>query len=148
MSNKEDLQRFLSAQERDYDLALREIKDGKKRSHWMWYIFPQISGLGFSDMSSYYALKNLKEAEAYFRHPVLGARLMEITKVLLSKTSSDATAIFGSPDDLKLRSSMTLFSRIPGISTVFQQVLDRYYDGQNDPKTISLLEPDQGSTDH
>jgi uncharacterized protein (DUF1810 family) len=148
MSNKEDLQRFLSAQERDYDLALREIKDGKKRSHWMWYIFPQISGLGFSDMSSYYALKDLKEAEAYFRHPVLGARLMEITKVLLSKTSSDATAIFGSPDDLKLRSSMTLFSRIPGIPSVFQQVLDRYYDGKIDPKTISLLEADQASTDH
>lgn len=148
MSNKEDLQRFLSAQERDYDLALREIKDGKKRSHWMWYIFPQISGLGFSDMSSYYGLKNLKEAEAYFGHPVLGARLLEITKVLLSKTSSDATAIFGSPDDLKLRSSMTLFSRIPGISPVFQQVLDRYYDGKNDPKTISLLEANQASTDH
>jgi uncharacterized protein (DUF1810 family) len=140
MSNTKDLERFLTAQEQDFSLALKEIKNGRKRSHWMWYIFPQISGLGFSSTSSHYALKDLQEASAYLQHPVLGPRLIEITKMLLSSPTSDATAIFGSPDDLKLRSSMTLFSQIPGSPPVFQQVLDKYYGGQPDAKTIRLLE--------
>lgn len=139
MSNNEGLKRFLDAQEQDYSLALEELNAGHKRSHWMWYIFPQISGLGFSAMSSYYAIKDLKEAEAYLQHPVLGMRLIEITKVLLSSAGNDASAVFGSPDDLKLRSSMTLFSQVPGTAPVFQQVLDKFFLGVPDSKTISIL---------
>lgn len=145
MPNKKHLQRFLSAQDRDYYLALEELRGGRKRSHWMWYIFPQISGLGFSSMSSYYALKDLQEAEDFLQHPVLGKRLFEITKVLLSLAEGDATAIFSSPDDLKLRSSMTLFSQVSGSSAVFQQVLDKYYAGQPDPTTIKLIEATKAS---
>lgn len=139
MSNNEGLNRFLDAQERDYSIAFEELNAGQKRSHWMWYIFPQISGLGFSSMSSYYAIKDLKEAEAYLQHPVLGRRLIEITKVLLRSAGNDAKAIFGSPDDLKFRSSMTLFSQVTGSSPVFQQVLDKFFQGVPDSKTISIL---------
>src|SRR5206468_7623910 len=98
--------RFLDAQHNDYATALAEIKKGRKQSHWMWYIFPQIQGLGYSDTSRYYAINNLQEAEAYLKHSVLGRRLIEICETLLSLPGSDAHAIFGSPDDLKLRSSM------------------------------------------
>src|ERR1700709_704106 len=111
--NEQDLSRFLTAQEKDYATALAEIKNGRKRSHWMWYIFPQIAGLGFSETSRFYALKDQAEAEAYLQHPVLGSRLIEISKALLEIEDNHATRIFGNPDDLKLKSSMTLFSALP-----------------------------------
>jgi uncharacterized protein (DUF1810 family) len=139
MADTNDLKRFLSAQEHDYATALSEIKAGRKRSHWMWYIFPQISGLGFSSTSAYYGIKSLEEAAAYLQHPVLGKRLLEISEVLLTLEGRNATAIFGQPDDVKLKSSMTLFSRVPGSPAIFQQVLDKFFYGLGDEKTIELL---------
>src|SRR5687768_7508760 len=105
-----NLQRFITAQQNDYPAALAEIKQGRKRSHWMWYIFPQIAGLGFSETSRYYALKNIAEAQEYLNHPILGSRLIEICTVLLKLPTNNATHVFGSPDDLKLRSCITLFA--------------------------------------
>jgi uncharacterized protein (DUF1810 family) len=134
-----DLERFIRAQETDYRTALTEIRNGRKRSHWMWYIFPQIASLGFSSTSKYYSLKNLKEAKAYLDDEILGKRLMEISGVLLNLESNDATRIFGTPDDMKLRSSMTLFSRVEGADPVFQKVLDKFFGGLPDEKTIRLL---------
>ena len=134
-----DLQRFLSAQQRDYPTALVEIKQGRKRSHWMWYIFPQIAGLGFSETSRHYALKNLDEAQAYLNHPVLGGRLIEICTELLKLSTNNATQIFGTPDDLKLRSCITLFNSLPNTNPVFQQELDRFFNGERDSKTLKLI---------
>ena len=134
-----DLQRFLSAQQRDYPLALAEIKLGRKRSHWIWYIFPQIAGLGFSEISHRYAIKNLDEAQAYLNHPVLGSRLVEICNELLKLPSDNATQIFGTPDDMKLRSCVTLFASLPNTSAEFQQVLDKFFGGEADKRTIQLL---------
>src|SRR5947208_7328407 len=107
-----DLQRFVEAQAGDHDRALAEVKSGRKRSHWMWYIFPQIDGLGFSSMSKQYAIKSLAEAEAYLRHPVLGPRLVEIAGAALGVEGRSALDIFGSPDDMKLRSCATLFAQV------------------------------------
>lgn len=140
MAGNGDLQRFLNAQQEDYAIALSEIKAGRKKSHWMWYIFPQISGLGFSSTSAYYGIKNLDEATAYLHHPILGKRLLEISETLLNLESQNATAIFGQPDDVKLKSSMTLFSRVPGSPAIFQQVLNKFFDGFTDETTIKLLE--------
>jgi uncharacterized protein (DUF1810 family) len=137
--NEQDLTRFLTAQERDYTTALTEIKSGRKRSHWMWYIFPQIAGLGFSETSKFYALKDQAEAEAYLAHPVLGQRLIEISKVLLALDDDHATRIFGSPDDLKLKSSMTLFAVLPNTDPVFKEILTRFFNGIQDWETIRLL---------
>ncbi|GGC66254.1 hypothetical protein GCM10011387_19710 [Pedobacter quisquiliarum] len=139
MTATADLQRFLNAQQEDYATALQEIKAGRKSSHWMWYIFPQINGLGFSSTSVYYGIKDIEEASAYLKHPMLGKNLLEISEALLSLEGRDATSIFGYPDDLKLKSSMTLFSSIPDSPAVFQQVLDKYFDGDADPKTLQLL---------
>jgi uncharacterized protein (DUF1810 family) len=136
MSN---LTRFVDAQVTDYQQALAEIKAGRKRSHWMWYIFPQIQGLGFSSISQRYAIKDADEAAAYLQHPVLGARLLEISQALLGLASSNATSVMGSPDDLKLRSSMTLFAAVPGASPVFQQVLDKFFAGKPDGQTLQML---------
>jgi uncharacterized protein (DUF1810 family) len=122
-----NLQRFIDAQATAYPTALSEIRSGRKRSHWMWYIFPQIQGLGFSEVSKFYALQNLTEAEAYLNHPILGKRLIEIWQELLNLVDTDATEIFGYPDDLKLKSSMALFSSIPDTIGVFQLVLDGDY---------------------
>ena len=133
------LQRFLDAQATDYFQALAELKAGRKRSHWMWYIFPQIQGLGFSSTSQHYAIRDAAEAAAYLAHPVLGARLREISGELLKLSSSSAGSIFGSPDDLKLRSSMTLFAAVPGADPVFQAVLDKYFGGQPDAQTLRRL---------
>lgn len=140
MAGNGDLQRFLNAQQEDYAIALSEIKAGHKKSHWMWYIFPQISGLGFSSTSAYYGIKNLDEATAYLHHPILGKRLLEISETLLNLESQNAPAIFGQPDDVKLKSSMTLFSRVPGSPAIFQQVLNKFFDGFTDETTIKLLE--------
>lgn len=133
-----DLSRFLKAQEQDYEQALREIRSGRKRSHWMWYIFPQIQGLGFSPTAQYYAIRDLQEARDYLAHPVLGARLKEISSALLDLNGLSASEIFGYPDDLKLRSSMTLFRMADLNEPVFLEVLEKYYDGKPDARTVEL----------
>lgn len=133
------LERFLLAQERDFEIALTEISYGRKLTHWMWYIFPQIQGLDFSDTAKFYAIKDLKEAIAYFLHPVLGPRLVKIAKELIRDQKRSAVEIFGSPDDLKLRSSMTLFSSLPVTDPVFKQVLDHFFAGQKDQETEKML---------
>ena len=133
-----DLSRFLKAQEQDYEQALREIRSGRKRSHWMWYIFPQIQGLGFSPTAQYYAIRDLQEARDYLTHPVLGARLKEISSALLDLNGLSASEIFGYPDDLKLRSSMTLFRMADLNEPVFLEVLEKYYDGKPDARTVEL----------
>jgi len=131
-----ELSRFLSAQVRDYDRALTEIRAGRKVSHWIWYIFPQLKGLGYSTNATYYGIRDLQEASDYLKHPILGHRLVEISQALLKHTHKTATAIMGSPDDVKLRSSMTLFSLVPGADPVFSQVLDQFFQGQKDERTV------------
>lgn len=137
MSN---LKRFRQAQEQDYQAALAEIRSGKKRGHWMWYIFPQIAGLGMTDISRYYAIKDIREATDYLLDQELGFRLTEICKALLVLETDDAHAIFGSPDNLKLRSSMTLFDAVPATFPVFGQVLNKFYGGERDERTLQLLQ--------
>jgi len=133
------LQRFLDAQQHDYPVALSEIKNGKKHGHWMWYIFPQIAGLGFSETSKFYAIKDIAEAKVFLEHPVLGSRLIAICEALLPLTSNNALSIFGSPDDMKLRSSMTLFSAVPGADPVFNAVLDKFFTGIRDERTMEKI---------
>ena len=133
-----DLSRFHKAQQSSYKTALAEIRSGRKRSHWIWYIFPQIQGLGFSSTAQYYAIENLEEAKAYLADPVLRERLLEISNALLALDSCDPSEVMGYPDDLKLRSSMTLFSLAEPECTVFRDVLDKFYDGQEDSRTIAL----------
>ncbi|HTE02474.1 MAG TPA: DUF1810 domain-containing protein [Mucilaginibacter sp.] len=140
MAADSELKRFVDAQQRDYEVALAEIKNGRKRGHWMWYVFPQIRGLGFSSTSQHYAIHDLNEAQSYLRHPILGQRLVEICKALLELDGSNAHLVFGSPDDLKLKSSMTLFAAVPGSDLVFQQVLEKYYQGKMDIPTLTLLD--------
>lgn len=134
-----DLQRFTSAQERVYRDVLAELRGGRKRSHWMWFIFPQIEGLGYSATSKHYAIKSPQEARAYLQHPVLGARLVECAETILQLTGRSASEIFGSPDDMKLRSSMTLFAAVADTDSVFARVLDKYFGGKPDQKTLDLL---------
>ena len=136
---KYDLDRFLKGQARNYDAALREIQSGCKRSHWMWYVFPQIQGLGYSSTAQYYAIRDLDEAQAYLQHPVLRERLLEISGALLNLDSHNASEVFGWPDDMKLRSSMTLFAEAEPACEVFQKVLDQYFHGKKDEKTLSIL---------
>ena len=132
------LERFVQDQADSYVHALREIKSGRKTSHWMWYIFPQLSGLGHSQTARYYAIRDRAEAEAYLAHPVLGKRLLEISSELLKLESSDATAVMGWPDDLKLKSSMTLFSLVSR-EPVFRQVLEKYFRGEEDVYTVQAI---------
>ena len=134
-----DLERFVRAQIGSYETALWEIRRGRKCSHWMWYIFPQIAGLGMSSTAQYYAIQDLQEAEEYLAHPILGPRLLEISGELLKLSTNDAYAVFGWPDDLKLRSSMTLFAAVSPEGSVFHRVLDKYYGGIPDDLTLSLL---------
>ena len=134
-----NLNRFIEAQTGSYPAALSEMKNGRKRSHWTWYIFPQIQGLGLSETARFYAIQDLREAEEYARHPVLGSRLVEISTALLGLKSNDAHAIMGSPDDLKLKSSMTLFAAVPGADAVFQMVLDKFIGGAKDEKTLRII---------
>lgn len=140
MQNQKDsgLDRFLKAQELDYKDALSEIKSGHKRSHWIWYIFPQIQGLGYSETSKFYAVKDKKEAQDYVKHPILGERLLKISEALLQLESSDAREVMGVPDDMKLKSSMTLFSLVSD-NPVFQKVLDKFFDGEKDKFTVEAL---------
>ncbi len=133
------LERFVKAQQYDYETALREILGGRKRSHWMWYIFPQLQGLGFSSTAQYYGIRDLEEAKDYMEHPVLGARLVEISSALLTLETSDPSAVMGYPDDLKLRSSMTLFELAAPEQPVFARVLEKFYAGHRDRRTLELL---------
>ena len=133
-----DLERFVQAQAADYDQALSELRDGEKRSHWMWYIFPQIEGLGQSSMSHRYSIKSAGEARAYLDHPILGPRLRECAEVVNGIVGRSAHEIFGSPDDMKLRSSMTLFAQV-STDAVFDQILRKFFNGQHDSKTLRQL---------
>ena len=134
-----DLERFYEAQEYDYETALSEIRNGRKESHWMWYIFPQVSGLGRSTMAEYYAIRSREEAKAYIEDPVLGKRLIEISQALLQVDSDDSEEVMGWPDNLKLRSCMTLFAEVAPEQPVFRSVLEKFYDGEMDGKTLDIL---------
>ncbi len=134
-----DLDRFVQAQQGDYDQALSEIKSGQKRSHWMWYIFPQVDGLGRSAIATRYAITSVAEATAYLRHPVLGPRLRGCAEAALGVEGRSAHEIFGSPDDMKLRSCATLFACVSPEGSVFHRVLDQYFQGMPDRKTLGLL---------
>jgi len=133
-----DLTRFLHAQEGVYDRALAEIKVGRKQTHWMWFIFPQIRGLGRSDTARRYAIRDLAEAEAYLNHPILGPRLVECAEAVLAVTGRSAWEIFGSPDDLKLQSSATLFAQVAKPDSVFERLLVKYFRGERDAATLAL----------
>jgi len=133
-----DIDRFVRAQATDYDQALSELRDGHKRSHWMWYIFPQIEGLGLSPMSRQYAIKGAAEARAYLDHPVLGPRLNECATVVYGISGRTALGIFGAPDDMKLRSSATLFASVSG-GGIFEQLIQKYFEGKHDEKTLEKL---------
>jgi len=133
-----DLSRFLNAQARDYATALAEIRAGRKRSHWMWYVFPQLGGLGSSPTAERYAIRGLDEARAYLAEPTLRARLEEISGALLALPGDDPGAVLGWPDELKLRSSMTLFALADPACPVFRAVLDKYYGGEPDRRTLAL----------
>ena len=137
--NKTPLNRFLDAQDSIYAQALAELKNGRKQSHWMWYIFPQISGLGHSETAKFYAISDVQEARDYLDHPILGTRLIEAAKALLTVEGKTANQIMGSPDDTKLRSSMTLFSLLTPTNPVFQAVLTTYFEGLADQRTIDLI---------
>jgi uncharacterized protein (DUF1810 family) len=143
------LGRFVLAQRDDYEQALSEITSGRKRSHWMWYIFPQLDGLAFSSTSKHYAIKSLDEARAYLDHPVLGPRLLECTEAVVRLEGRTAQDIFGSPDDLKLRSCATLFACVAPPGSVFDRLLTKYYRGRRDDKTLQLLgiSPSPGAGD-
>lgn len=141
MTEQHNLARFVNAQEGVYGSALNEIKNGKKTSHWMWYIFPQIQGLGYSDTAVKFAIRNKREAAEYLQHPILGSRLVEISTALLNLDTSNAAEVFGHVDSLKLKSSMTLFSLLENTNPVFQQVLDKFYRGEKDNNTLALVNP-------
>jgi uncharacterized protein (DUF1810 family) len=134
-----DLSRFIKAQDRIYDRVLTELRNGYKRSHWMWYIFPQVDGLGHSATSKHYAIKSAEEAQAYLEHPVLGKRLLECTETVLAIDGLSASEVFGFPDDLKLKSSMTLFAAISDRASPFARVLEKYYRGSHDEMTLEIL---------
>jgi len=134
-----DLRRFLQAQADDYDQALSEIRSGRKRTHWMWYIFPQIDGLAVSSTAKHYSIKSVEEARAYLDHPVLGPRLLECAAAAVGVEGRSATEIFGFPDDLKLRSCATLFACVSPASSVFERLLGKYYGSVPDDKTLRLL---------
>ena len=134
-----NLGRFVNAQSGVYEGALAELRSGRKRTHWMWFIFPQVEGLGRSSTSRFYAVKGLEEAREYLRHPVLGPRLAECAEAVLAVEGRTASAIFSYPDDLKLHSSMTLFSVAAGPGSVFARVLDKYFQGRQDAGTLREL---------
>lgn len=139
-----ELSRFISAQNEVYYRVLEELKNGAKRTHWMWYIFPQIDGLGHSPTAGYYAIKSLEEAREYLNHPVLGSRLVECAEVALAIEGRLASEIFGYPDELKLKSSMTLFASVADSGSIFARVLDKYFHGERDVRTLQLLDKLEG----
>jgi len=134
-----DLQRFVDAQDQVMDAVKRELRSGRKRTHWMWFVFPQMEGLGSSQMAQRYAISSRAEAEAYLAHPILGSRLRNCTELVTDIEGRSAKAIFGSPDDLKFRSSMTLFEAVADEPVPFETALETYYDGHRDEKTLELL---------
>lgn len=138
-----DLNRFARAQEDSYRQALSELQRGRKQSHWMWYVFPQLDGLGSSSMSRLYSIKSEDEARAYLEHPVLGPRLAECADTMLAIDGKSATDILGSPDDLKLKSCATLFAHVSVPGSVFQRILDKFYAGERDAATLRLLTPEK-----
>ncbi len=140
-----DLSRFVNAQGSVYIHVLEELKRGQKRTHWMWYIFPQVDGLGYSVTSKYYSIKSLEEARAYLSHSVLGPRLLECAEAILAIEGRSVSAILGYPDDMKLQSSMTLFASIAGPDSVFDRVLDKYFHGGRDVRTLQLMEKLKGN---
>ncbi len=133
------MQKFIEAQEAIYPQVLSELEAGRKVSHWMWFIFPQIQGLGRSSTAQYYAIKDAEQAQAYLRHPVLGARLKECVEILLRLKGKTAIDIFGDIDAVKLRSSMTLFSEVAGQDTVFARLLKKYFNAESDALTLQIL---------
>ncbi len=135
-----DLNRFIMAQHEVYNHILEELKSGMKRTHWMWFIFPQLHGLGQSATAVYYAIKSIGEAQAYLNHPLLGSRLLECTEAVLTVEGRSASQIFGYPDDLKLKSSMTLFASVADSESLFVRVLDKYFKGERDARTLQILE--------
>jgi uncharacterized protein (DUF1810 family) len=137
--NTFDLNRFTDAQVGIYETAYAELKNGQKRTHWMWYIFPQIDGLGRSRTAKLYAIKSREEVRQYLNHPVLGPRILECAKAVLAIDGRTASEIFGYPDDLKLKSSMTLFASVATPGSVFVRVLDKYFHGERDVNTLQLL---------
>jgi uncharacterized protein (DUF1810 family) len=138
-SDPYDLKRFVQAQATSFEEALAEIKNGRKRSHWMWFIFPQFEGLGFSAMSKRYSIKTAAEAKAYLAHTLLGPRLTACTEALLGLEKKSAHEIFGFPDDMKLKSCATLFASVSPQGSVFHQLLTKYFQGESDSKTLQLL---------
>ena len=138
-NNNSDLNRFVEAQDDVYPVALQELQQGRKRSHWMWYIFPQLKQLGHSYNAKYFGISGIAEATAYLQHPILGQRLREVSETILSLSCSNATDIFGRIDAMKLRSSMTLFD-VVSPKDIFARVLDKYFGGQRDSKSIKLIE--------
>ena len=134
-----DLQRFVDAQASVYERVRTELRNGRKQSHWMWFIFPQIAGLGHSTMAQRYAISSLREAEAYIKHPVLGTRLLECTRLVLQVEGKSAYEILGSPDDMKFHSSLTLFARAAPQEEIFSTALEKYFDGRDDALTIAKI---------
>lgn len=139
MEKQYDLDRFLEAQRETYGNALEEIRQGSKQTHWMWFIFPQLRGLGFTDYNIFYGIENLQEASQYLNHPILGGRLVEITRAMLQIKNKTALEILGRPDERKLKSCMTLFSLLADAPDCFRQVLEKYYNGVKDEKTLQIL---------
>ncbi len=139
MTDAHNLQRFVDAQKPLYQQVLRELRNGQKESHWMWFIFPQLRGLGHSHMATVYGIASRQEAEAYLAHPILGPRLKECTQLVNQIEGRSIEEIFGSPDDMKFRSSMTLFVRAAPDNQVFQDALQKYFAGQLDPLTLQRL---------
>lgn len=140
MISDNSLHRFIDAQEKVYPRVLNELRNGEKTSHWMWYIFPQIAGLGLSDTAKYYSIHSIQEAKDYLSHTLLGKRLLECSTLLLNINGKTANDILGSPDDIKLRSSMTLFNFIARDQKVFAGMLQKYFSGKPDEKTLTILQ--------
>ena len=139
-SDPYDLRRFVDAQARVFEQVRAELREGRKRSHWMWFVFPQVAGLGHSVMARRYAISSREEAEAYLRHPVLGPRLRECARLVSLVKGRSIGQIFGAPDDMKFRSSMTLFARSTADNAVFEEALRKYFEGKPDPATLERLQ--------
>jgi uncharacterized protein (DUF1810 family) len=138
-SSSSELERFVEAQAPVFGSVIEELTAGRKRSHWMWFVFPQLKGLGRSPTADFYGIASLGQAQAYWRHPLLGPRLKRCAGLVLAAAPKSAAQIFGSPDDLKLRSCMTLFDPASGGEPVFRQVLERFFDGEPDPRTLAIV---------
>lgn len=141
---RDRLERFIEPQEQDYEQALKEIRNGRKVSHWIWYIFPQLRGLGKSYMSDYYGIRDLDEAKAFLQDPYLGKHLQKILEALLNLDNDNATQIMGRPDDMKLKSSMTLFACADPENAVFEKVLEKFYNGHKDGRILKMLSKENG----